>query len=243
MIQNRRDLGGTRTADGRVVRPGMLVRSAHLACARAEDLDGISSVIDLRTPGECREQPDSVYGKEYLAIPVFDDITAGISHEHGADSQIIPEMASLYRRVVTECTDSFRKVILAIIRHDFDTGAVLWHCTEGKDRCGLTAAMVLEALGVDRGTIFEDYLKTNEVNLPKAREMREHLYATHGGAFADAVYQAYIADASYLEAAWDAMGKDYLTLQLGLSEEELEGFRERVLTHSAAQGTGREEGS
>ena len=50
MIQNRRDLGGLVTTDGRMIRPGMLVRSAHLFQAEAEDLAGITEVIDLRTP-------------------------------------------------------------------------------------------------------------------------------------------------------------------------------------------------
>ena len=58
MIQNMRDLGGIRTKDGKIVRKGMLIRSAQLNQAEAEDLDGISAVIDLRTPEERNESPD-----------------------------------------------------------------------------------------------------------------------------------------------------------------------------------------
>ena len=85
MISNLRDLGGMRTADNRTIRRGMLIRSADLTNAEKEDLEGISAVIDLRTTRETVERPDKVYGAELLHIPIFDQITAGISHEEEAE--------------------------------------------------------------------------------------------------------------------------------------------------------------
>ncbi len=229
MIQNMRDLGGIRTHDGYLIRKGMLVRSANLGQAEDPDLEGISTVIDLRTPGEQKEMPDQACGRQYLPMPVFDDITAGISHEAGAKDRGIPDMAFLYGKLMRECTESFGTILRTIIRHDFSTGAVLWHCTEGKDRCGMTAALVLEALGVDREIILEDYLKTNLINIPKAVRIRDRLMKTHGQEFAESVYQAYIADERYLRAAWDAMGTDYIREKLRISDEETESFRKNVL--------------
>ncbi len=229
MIPNMRDLGGIRTRDGRRIRAGLLIRSAQLEQAEEADLRGISTVIDLRTPGERQEMPDQTHGREYLPLPVFDDLTSGISHEEGADTQLFPDMAPLYARLATECADAFKRILSTIMDHDFAGGAVLWHCTEGKDRCGLTTALVLEALGADRETIMADYLKTNEVNLPKAAAIREQVAATHGEAFAESIYRAYIADERYLRAAWEAMGSDYLA-KLGIPEETLARFRQTVLT-------------
>ncbi len=208
MIQNMRDLGGIQAAGGRRIRTGMLVRSAQLAAAEASDLEGVSAIIDLRTPGERKEAPDQTCGREYLPLPVFDDVTAGISHENGSMDRGIPDFATLYGRLMLECTDSFRRILLAIMQHDYNTGAILWHCTEGKDRCGMTTALILEALGTDRSLIMVDYLKTNLVNMPKATAIRKQLLTTHGPEFADSVYQAYIADEKYIRAAWDAMGAD-----------------------------------
>ncbi len=216
MILNLRELGGTPTTDGRRIRPGMLIRSAHLFRAEDADLRGISTVIDLRTPAERLEAPDRTHGREYLPIPIFDDIKAGVSHEEGAETQGFPDMAMLYGRIVVECADAFAKVLRAILRHDFAGGAILWHCTEGKDRCGLTAALVLEALGVDREIVLADYLKTNEVNLPKAIAIREREAAARGEAYAETVFRAYIADERYLRAAWEAMADRYLTDRLGI---------------------------
>jgi len=229
MIQNIRDLGGIKTLNGKTIRHGMLIRSAHLSQANEDDLEGISAIIDLRTPGERKEAPDQPCGRQYWPIPVFDEVEAGISHEAGTRDRGIPDMAYLYGRLMRECTGSFRKVLQTIMQHDFGTGAILWHCTEGKDRCGMTTALVLEMLGVDRSVILEDYLKTNLVNMPKAIKIHERLLAKHGKEMADSVYQAYIADERYIRAAWEAMGKDYIAQKLEIREDEIEPFRSKVL--------------
>ena len=233
MIPNMRDLGGTRTCDGRVIRRGMLVRSAQLFQAEEEDLHGISSIIDLRTTAERLETPDRAYGRVYLALPVFEDLTAGISHEEEAENRPqIPEMTVLYSHLITDCADSFRTILSAVMQHDFSGGAVLWHCSEGKDRCGLVTALILEILGADRETVMADYLKTNEISLTKAAAVRTQVAASHGREIADRVYQAYIADERYLQAAWKAMGDDYLTGRLGFSGESMEAFRQTVLENA-----------
>ena len=174
------------------------------------------------------EQPDVTFDRQYLELPIFEEITAGISHEEGAENNGVPDMGNLYRWLVKERRDSFETILTAIMEHDYSTGAILWHCSEGKDRCGITTALVLEMLGVDRTLIMEDYLKTNEINLPKAESIREMLKADRGEAFAESVYRTYIADRSYLEAAWEEMGDDYIG-RLGISEEQIAGFKRKVL--------------
>ena len=228
MIQNIRDLGGIRTGIGKTIRHGCLVRSANLAQAEAQDLEGITAVIDLRTSGEREEKPDRTCGRQYLALPVFEEITAGISHEEGAESNGVPNMRFLYGWLVRERRESFKTILRAVMDHDYASGAVLWHCSEGKDRCGITTALILEMLGVDKTVIMEDYLKTNEINLPKAESIRERLRPARGAEFAESVYRAYIADREYLEAAWNAMGNDYIS-QLGITDEMIDAFRAKVL--------------
>ncbi|MBO5970799.1 MAG: tyrosine-protein phosphatase, partial [Clostridia bacterium] len=71
----------------------------------------------------------------------------------------------------TYLSDTYRTMIssepsLRALREFFDVlleddGAVLWHCTQGKDRTGVVAAAILLALGVDRDAIMRDYMKTN----------------------------------------------------------------------------------
>ena len=236
-IHNSRDLGGTKASSGRAIRPGCLIRSAHLGGAREEDLlalrrdHRLRTVIDLRTDQERQEAPDHTEGLCYLPLPVLRDLKAGITHEKRTADEEFPDMALLYRLMMQreEGQQGFRQVLQAIFTQDYAQGAVLWHCTEGKDRCGMTTALVLEALGVDRETILQDYLTTNQVNLQKAQAIYERLLPLRGEAFARSVYRAYIADERYLRAAWEAMGQDYLSRALAIPQETILRFRDQVL--------------
>ncbi|MBO4477907.1 MAG: tyrosine-protein phosphatase [Lachnospiraceae bacterium] len=230
MIQNLRDLGGLRTVSGKTIKRGCFVRSANLSQAEDADLAGVSEIIDLRTTRERIEVPDRSCGRTSLPIPIFDEAKSGISHEKKVERKGPPDMGALYKWMIRDHRDSFTEVLTAILRHDYASGAILWHCTEGKDRCGLTAALLLELLGVDRMTIMEDYLKTNEVNIPKAEAIRERLRAERGDEVAESVYRAFIADRAYLEGAWAEMDAqpDFFG-SLGLPKADIERFKVLVL--------------
>ncbi len=236
-VRNIRDLGGTPAADGRAVRPGCLIRSAHLGNATDEDLrtlrleHRLDTVIDLRTRAEREEKPDRAGGFACLALPVIDDLRAGITHEKETENEEFPDMEMLYRMMVTREDNraGFARALRAIFSHDYRKGSVLWHCSEGKDRCGMVTALALEALGVERRFIMADYLLTNRTGLVRARAVYQRLLPLRGEKFAGSVYRAYIVDERYLQAAWDAMGEDYLTAGLGLEPEEIARFREQVL--------------
>lgn len=247
-IANARDLGGLQTADGRVIASGLLLRSANLAEATEQDKTALqekyrlAKIIDLRTQMERAEKPDVIpEGTEYLAMPVFDERVAGISHEKGAEQQsapVMPNMEDLYRMIVTEesCRKNLGKAVRCVMEHDFTTGSVLWHCTEGKDRCGLLTVMLLSALKVERQQIFEDYLLTNEVNAPKAEGYyRQMLMMGKSEAEAEAVKNVFLAKEAYLNAAFAAIDSQYADMDaflkkgLGIPQEALEKFREKVL--------------
>ena len=93
----------------------------------------------------------------------------------------------------------------------------------------MTTALVLQALGVDRDRIRSDYLATNLCNLPKAQAVYERLLPLRGEAFAQSVYRAYIADERYLDAAWDALGRDYLRGTLNIPGDMIRRFRDQAL--------------
>ncbi len=248
-IQNARDLGGMRTTDGRVIASGFLFRSANLAEATTADAMNLrekwhlARVIDLRTETERSERPDVVpENVAYLPVPVFDERVVGISHEKsaGADEigMLIPEMENLYRMMATEesCRRNLGRAAECVMKQDFTEGSVLWHCTEGKDRCGLLSAILLSALCVDRQQIMEDYLLTNEVNQPKAEKYYQRmLLAGMPESEAVAVKDAFLAKDSYLGGAFSAIDEQYPDMEtylcggLHISLESIVTFRKSVL--------------
>jgi len=64
--------------------------------------------------------------------------------------------------IADEGTSSYQKLMEVVL--DESNWPVLIHCSAGKDRSGVGIALILEALGVDRETIMEEYLLTNEIS-------------------------------------------------------------------------------
>ena len=73
----------------------------------------------------------------------------------------LPDMDNAYRELVRRDRQSAWSNIFNILLAD-NGGAVLYHCSAGKDRTGVVTAVILTALGVDKDTIYQDYLLTNE---------------------------------------------------------------------------------
>ncbi|MGM9642156.1 MAG: tyrosine-protein phosphatase [Eubacteriales bacterium] len=176
-IKNFRDLGGIPAADGKVVRPRLLYRSGHLAkiklktANKLRDKKGLKAVIDLRAPGELAHRRDIVpEGVDYLHLPpLTDEQNPAVTRRTGpsilrkimnVDGGARAYLAQTYRTMVTSepSLEALRKFMRTLMEED---GAVLWHCTQGKDRTGIASAAILLALGVDRDDIMRDYMRTN----------------------------------------------------------------------------------
>lgn len=245
-INNCRDLGGLKNSEGKTIRRGCLIRSAHLGEASDNDIKKLhemhlQTVVDLRTIVETREKPDrypeeTVYHNNYI----FPEHKDGISHEEDNRPMDISKinLGETYAYMMKDehCSRHFGNALKIIMNTDFDNGCVLWHCTEGKDRCGLVSAFLLTILGVDEDIIREDYLLTNVVNGPKA----EHIYSIFkemGRSEADciAVRDVFMAKEEYLNVALktiiDGYGSldNFITEGMGISQELIDSFRAQIL--------------
>ena len=159
---NLRDVGGY-PADGGRIGWGRLYRSDALNLLTANDRvelgrRGIGLVIDLRDERE-RELSPSALGDLVLRIehnPVFSTPAASFI---AADARLV----ELYEDMVGNSGDRIADAVRLIARAD--EGAVLVHCTAGKDRTGLVIAFALLAAGVPRRFVVADYART-EQHLP-----------------------------------------------------------------------------
>jgi len=177
-MKNFRDLGNIPAADGKRVRTGMLYRSGHLSKISQEtakflhDRKGLRTVIDLRSPSELAEKSDVVdTNVNYVHLPPLNDEQNPSINKHNRKNVLIKIMAKeggakkhlsdIYRLMVTqkESLEAFARMLRLLA--DEKNNAVLWHCTQGKDRTGIAAAITLLALGVDREEIMRDYMRTN----------------------------------------------------------------------------------
>ena len=162
---NFRDLGGYRNSQGQTVRWRRLFRSDALqdmtpsdAVYAVEEL-GIRLVVDLRNPDEAERDgrgPLPGLSAAYTHHPLL--LERGFPPFTGGD--VVERLSSTYQWLVHNSGPRVAEAVNAIA--DANGSAVVFHCSAGKDRTGLLAAMILEVLGVDAETIRADYLLTNE---------------------------------------------------------------------------------
>ena len=165
---NFRDVGGYTTGDGGAVATGRLYRADGLGrlgepgVRMLRDL-GITSVIDLREELEVTNIPDALegLGARYTHLPLLGNryypLDTSIPDRIVLDPPTLP---SLYAAIIDTAGTRFVDVITEVSRVEDD--AVVFHCSAGKDRTGLTAAFLLTLLGVDRDTVLMDYALTEE---------------------------------------------------------------------------------
>ena len=181
-LNNTRDLGGIRTAEGKVIRDGRLFRSGQLYFADTEDIKalkqlGIAKIFDFRSSAERTEKPDPDIGADInIHLPIVRDIYAGIAHDKKSEKMAfdmvianvakdpdfgIRYMEDTYIKMVADdyAVQQYGSFIRAIA--DSEGAPVLWHCTAGKDRAGFATVLMLELMGVSREDIIKDYMDTN----------------------------------------------------------------------------------
>jgi len=169
---NFRDFGGYATSDGRRVGWGRLYRSAHLANLTPEDVArvtalGLRRVLDLRPEVEKQGRTDAIYpGNEdkydllpcILADPYI--LEAQPTDQLGADPRRI-DWSALHINMLEPNKGSIKSAFDRFA--DASQYPILLHCSQGKDRAGILAALVLLLLGVPRDTIIEDYMLTGQL--------------------------------------------------------------------------------
>ncbi len=148
-VKNFRDLASLNAS---IIKPGVVFRSAKLQDATAEDRKALATllaggaIIDFRTPSVRSNSPDaSISGVPNLSYPV-----EGVT---GADG---------YVRAFVNSAAGRKQFGAAITKIANTQGAVLFHCTAGKDRTGWMAAMLMYIMGASDAQVMIEYLKSRD---------------------------------------------------------------------------------
>lgn len=239
-LPNTRDLGGLVGADGRTVKRGLLLRSGALGFGSDEDLSRLRNeyhlnlVVDLRNVEELIEIPDPMDafpGARYVHADILARSVEGITQEKATRDKVMRERREFERAMREDQGDGmevmYRYLLLSesgmlgygrLFREilELDHGAALWHCSVGRDRCGIASVLVETALGVSWEDIESDYLATN-------------IFASDEQSFSyPAVMRAlYAARDGVVEQYGSLMG--YINAALGITPTEVEELRARYL--------------
>ncbi|MFF2933225.1 tyrosine-protein phosphatase [Streptomyces mirabilis] len=250
-VRNFRDVGGLPTVDGRRVRYGRLFRSGHLAHATEEDAAflsslGLHTIFDFRNAGDQKlEGPDvELPGVRNVNLPLTDpadgsefwkmvrDGDVEQLRGHLGDGKAANRMIGSYRTIVKERTAEHSHVLHALAE---DSVPALMHCAAGKDRAGLSIAVTLLALDVERDAIVADYLESNATHRRYKVRRNGSAEAARSPEVMELLSPLFDARAEYLTAAFETIeetwgGIDaYLERGLGVTPEQRERLRERLL--------------
>jgi len=167
---NFRDLGGYVGHQGRTVKWRKIFRSDHLANLSPNDLLliqslGIQRSFDFRGVQESQAQAYDWPDLQRHSLSIEPTVVQRLQAQHLSGKPLtaadaLDAMQTTYRDFVRVDSGRFAQ----LFEHLLDQpDPLLFHCTAGKDRTGLAAALVLYALGVSETDIWRDYLLTNQL--------------------------------------------------------------------------------
>ena len=262
-IVNARDLGGYTMLDGRIVQSGRLLRAAHLADATDEDIRNlerlpVTVVIDFRKEQEKVGKVDrEVPGARYVSLPVdpsgnamataTEEEKKKFSGQKKFDVKKVIVFAAFNKKAQAvaremyptllfdpDCQQQFARFFRLVL--ETENGAVLFHCTQGKDRTGIASALLLAALGADRETIVADFDATNRVYEKDVRKYSRRVKFWGGKEEEVGVVKAFLGcNTENFIKALDRIDQEFGSLQaylkgpIGLTDADIQTLRERYL--------------
>lgn len=255
-VSNCRDLGGYTGKDGRLVKWGMLYRSAELSELSEQDMKqlhaiGIRTICDLRDRDEISAMPtpalSAVTNINIPLIPADNGPVVRQAYDLGDTSKRAhldrfgpPDQLLVHlNQAMIQSTQALQAIFKLLLQDH--SMPFLFHCTAGKDRTGLIAALILMALGVSKETIMQDYLLTNQYLdtakiAAKSRSTMQAQADVPEEIMQDIMKAVMEARPEYLNAALDQMLEQYediehyLTQAIGLSAEEIVKLQNKLLS-------------
>ena len=195
-VGNARELGGYTIGD-KIVKKGVLLRTAGLNNAAPEAIEKLQNeyrlqtVVDFRMTGERQTISDpEISGVRNIHLPVIEmedypeqDPELIAKYMNSGDRMKLFELSydsgmlgsDIYVNFILgeRGKKAYREFFRILLEHIPDNGAILWHCTDGKDRTGCAAMLILASLGANRETIIADYMLTNEYNAAQVEAVRQ----------------------------------------------------------------------
>jgi protein-tyrosine phosphatase len=224
--RNVRDVGGLPTADGRVVREGVLIRADSLQYLNADGVEavrrsGVSRILDLRADGEVAIAPTPFTG---TPLAVRQSLAAPADPDHGQ-----PTIIAACTWMLDKRPELFAAAVKAIA--DEPDGAVVVHCHGGKDRTGMIVALALSVAGVPEEEIVADYYLTQsrlaqwlEEQLAEEPDAAKHPEMIE---FRDTRAESIVAILRHLDEKYG--GPEAYLRHGGLTDEDLNKLRARLV--------------
>lgn len=242
-LYNARDLGGIPTREGKMTRFGVFVRSEAPVGLPQEDIQylreyGVTASMDFRSTGEMETRPSDLRNViPYYPRPLFNE--AAII---GGKKPPMPKKLSWGEHYIEMAEESREWAVDVLSIAAQCPGALLYHCTTGKDRTGLMTCYLLSIAGAGRADIAADYCVSQIFLEPLYEKIRNG--TMHLGPVGDNSKAHPPVDESFFQTPASAMLMliDDLTARyggvveylktIGVAEETMQKIREKFVENS-----------
>lgn len=256
-VGNARELGGYINNEGKRVKRGILLRTAALSKISSEDIKHLtedyhlSVIADLRMTYEVAPKPDPVIeGVRYVNLHVINEdlfkkeLEKKLEFEGNAIERLRLIVESglmaqdMYVSFLSETSgkNAYREFFKELL--NLPSGhSLLFHCSQGKDRTGCAAMLILSALGVSEEIIMKDYLLTNTFNADSINAQRKMLLSNGIKESELDKYMIVLDEVnpilmntvmSWLKENYGSP-VGYIINELGITEEEIETLKAKFL--------------
>lgn len=248
---NFRQLGGYPAAGGKKVKMGMFYRSGALEKAIQTPHDkalleslGLRVICDFRSSAERAAEPDpELPGAKRYEISAIVDANGG---------EVNFDLAALFKMSARQLLEIMQGVEAGYAAMPFGNEAykamfreiaagnapLLFHCSAGKDRTGVAAALILLALGASEETVMWDYLHTNDCRAETRAALEKEFESKFGTDEETGKMLARMFAGVRPEGMQLALGaikqryprfEDYLLAEYGIGQKELANMRRTYL--------------
>lgn len=249
---NARQLGGYQIGNQRI-KDNLLLRTAKISELSVEDSTllcdkyKVQCIYDFRGKEESLSAPDVIPGKaRYLSLALsFSEGESKFDTKFENEKQMIGLLLQYadHPSIQSMCTslydiiffqessqEVYRKFFADLLTIEPEEGAVLWHCTQGKDRAGCASAMLLAALGADRELIMADFILSKVYYDPIASQIKTETETqkTVINTLISANPEIFQATLDKVDARYGSF-RNYLTECIGVTPEMMNVLCERYL--------------
>ncbi len=238
---NTRDLGGFPTADGGRTRFGVFFRSEAPCGLPSGTVDallarGVTGSLDLRSTGETIQRPSSLKdAASYYHCPLFSEAAV---YDGKSSRSPLPHLGGAefdWGRMYCEMAEQSHDWALSALKIAADEpGALLYHCTTGKDRTGVLTCYLLSIAGVAPEDIAADYCVSELYLQPVYAKLRASLPVSSTPGQTDEPFFHTPAAAMFtlIDYLTERCGSvtDYLRA-IGAPEETLARIREKLVEY------------
>lgn len=257
-VHNARQLGGYIIGD-KQIKKDLLLRTARLSSLSTEDSllladkYRVQCIYDFRSSGEIQTAPDVIPGDaRHLPLSIsFSDNSGNADYKVESDAQMIQMLLEnadhpmilamcdkMYDKIFFEeaSQEVYRRFFSDLLSVDPSNGAILWHCTQGKDRAGSASAMLLAALGADRELIMTDFRLSKDYYDPHLESIKTETENQH-----KVIYTLISANPDVFGSTLDKVDaqygsfRNYLIECIGVTPEMMEILQERYLEDSRSK--------